>query len=140
MIMQASTNRQRARVEAIGVLDAAASIGNDLGDERICKLALARGDALTQAGRLVEAIAEHKRAVAISSRSPHESRRAGSSRGGARRSPGAGARAFTTKRRACCSARARDRGADFGRIIRVGKTLRSRATRRVTILRRRDRH
>jgi tetratricopeptide (TPR) repeat protein len=66
MIMQASVATDRGRpLEAIGVLDAAAAIAARAGDFRADKLALARSDALTQAGRLPEAIAEGKRAVNI---------------------------------------------------------------------------
>ena len=66
MIMQSAVavDRGQAR-EAIGVLDAAVAITGRGPLDRGAQLALARGDALTQAGRLPEALTELRRAVAI---------------------------------------------------------------------------
>jgi eukaryotic-like serine/threonine-protein kinase len=66
MIMQASTAVDRGRpLEAIGILDGATSIATRTGDARADKLLLARGDALAQAGRVPEAIADTEKAIAI---------------------------------------------------------------------------
>ncbi|HEU0035592.1 MAG TPA: serine/threonine-protein kinase [Kofleriaceae bacterium] len=66
MILQAAiaVDRGQAR-EAVGLLDAASAIGARSQIDRAAALAQARGDALTQAGRIPEAIGELQRAVSL---------------------------------------------------------------------------